>query len=112
FNFLPYWNLVANKANYQDMEFGMIVRFLLSGAVLLPVALFLGSIFPLAVKACTVELSRVGRTIGTLYSVNTLGAIIGSFAGGFLIIPFLGSEQTLIFCAAANLILGAAMLSF
>ena len=64
-NYLPYWNIIANHHNENNPELGMCVRFLLAGSVLLPVSFFLGSIFPLAIKSCTLELSRVGRSVGT-----------------------------------------------
>ena len=110
FTYLPYWNILANHQNYYNPQVGMAVRFLLAGAVLVPVTIFLGATFPLAVKSCSLELERIGNSVGTLYSVNTLGAIIGSFAGGFIIIPALGGEQTLITCAMANAMLGAGLL--
>lgn len=110
FVYLPYWNIVANHQNYFNPEVGMAVRFLLAAAVLVPVTIFLGATFPLAVKACALELERLGNSIGTLYSVNTLGAIIGSFAAGFIIIPALGGEQTLICCSLANVLLGVGLL--
>jgi spermidine synthase len=112
FNYLPYWNLVANSQNLYNADLGMAVRFLLAGLVLLPVTLLLGAVFPLAVKACTPELCRVGRSTGDLYCLNTLGAIVGSFAAGFLIIPCLGGQQSLVAAAAANCLLGALLLVF
>ncbi len=110
FNFLPYWNIVANYNFIHDIAIGMSVRFLLAGFVLLPITLALGATFPLAVKICTRELDRIGKSVGTLYSINTLGAIIGSFAAGFIIIPAIGGEQALLCAAAANSIMGAALL--
>ncbi len=110
FNYLPYLNICANYQYHGNPERGMIVRFLLAASILVPVTLFLGATFPLAVKACTKELEKVGKSVGTLYSVNTLGAIIGSFMAGFLIIPLLGGEETLIVCAVANAILGVVMI--
>lgn len=110
FNFLPYWNLVVNFNWPHLPEIGMFVRMLLCGVVLLPITLLLGAIFPFAVKSCAQDLERLGRSIGTLYSVNTLGAIAGAFAGGFLIIPLVGVEHTLILCAVTNLLLGMGIL--
>lgn len=110
FNFLPYWNLVTNYNYWDNPDGGMAVRFALTGCVLLPVTLCLGAIFPLAVKVCTRELEKVGRSIGTLYSVNTLGAIFGSFIAGFAVIPALGSEHTLIWACVGSGIIGGAML--
>lgn len=112
FDYLPYLNLVANNFDLHNPNVGMIVRFLLAGSVLMPITLLLGASFPIAVKACTADLEKIGRSVGTLYSINTLGAILGSFAAGFLIIPALGGEQTLVACATANTILGAFLLIF
>lgn len=110
FRFLPYINIVANNQVLGNQDIGMCLRFLFAGAVLMPITLFLGAIFPLAVKACTPELERLGNSVATLYSANTLGAILGSFAAGFIIIPNIGGEQTLVCCASANVILGAVMI--
>ena len=55
----------------------------------------LGASFPLVGKIVTRTLSRRGRTIGFAYSINSLGAIVGSFCAGFLLIPLLGKEQGL-----------------
>lgn len=110
FNYIPYWNIVANLSILNNADLGMAVRFMLAGAVLLPFTFLLGAIFPLAVKACTLEFSKVGRSVGELYSVNTCGAIIGAFAAGFFIIPFLGGQQSLICGAAANIVLGTVLI--
>ncbi|MBX9571161.1 MAG: fused MFS/spermidine synthase [Candidatus Obscuribacterales bacterium] len=110
FNYLPYWNLVTNYNYIDNPDGGMIVRFLLTACVLLPVTLCLGAVFPLAVKVCTRDLERVGRSVGTLYSINTLGAIIGAFVAGFAIIPAVGSEQTLLWACAGSGIIGGALL--
>jgi len=57
--------------------------------------LCLGATFPLVGKIYTQSLTRVGRSIGFAYAINTLGAVLGSFCAGFLLIPFFGKEQSL-----------------
>jgi spermidine synthase len=37
----------------------------------------------------------LGKSLGTAYALNTVGAIIGSFAAGFLLIPLVGKENGL-----------------
>ncbi|MEA3364914.1 MAG: fused MFS/spermidine synthase, partial [Candidatus Hydrogenedentes bacterium] len=67
-------------------------KILLSFSVLfLPTFLF-GMTFPFVVRAVTAGRERLGRDIGRLYSANTFGGVLGSLAGGFLIIPFLGTH--------------------
>ena len=110
FNYFPYWNLIANSHFARNPDAGMYIRFGLASIVLVPITVFLGAMFPLAVKTCSNDLAKVGRSVGTLYSANTLGAIIGAAAAGFLVIPALGGEQTLLACAVANYVLGYVLL--
>lgn len=56
---------------------------------------FLGSTFPLVGKIYTNSLAHIGRSIGFAYSINTVGAVLGSFCAGFVLIPFLGKETSL-----------------
>ncbi|MEW5725697.1 MAG: fused MFS/spermidine synthase, partial [Thermodesulfobacteriota bacterium] len=76
-------------------------------AVLLGPTLMLGAAFPLVNKIYARSLPAVGRSIGTAYAVNTLGAILGSFTAGFLLLPFLGKESGLTLVIALQL--GAAL---
>ncbi|MBX9685981.1 MAG: fused MFS/spermidine synthase [Candidatus Obscuribacterales bacterium] len=111
FNHLPYWNLIANRHNLNNPNLSMYTRFLLAASILTPVAICLGASFPLAVKICSKSLEQIGRSVGTLYSVNTLGAIIGAFTAGFIIIPLLGAEKTLLLSAITNFALGTVLLT-
>jgi spermidine synthase len=63
--------------------------------VLLGPTIFLGATFPLVNRIHARSLPEVGRSIGTAYAVNTLGAILGSFIAGFIFIPLLGKENGL-----------------
>lgn len=111
FNYIPFWNMqIGLAAGPGPADDFLFVRFLLSAAVLLPITVALGAVFPLVVKACTDELKTVGRSVGTLYSANTLGAIIGAFLAGFVIIPALGVEHTLIWASIANLVIAAGLM--
>ncbi|MHC4634991.1 MAG: hypothetical protein ACYSYU_07260, partial [Planctomycetota bacterium] len=47
----------------------------------------LGATFPLVGKIYTQSISKVGRSIGFAYMVNTIGAVLGSFCAGFVLIP-------------------------
>ncbi len=47
-----------------------------------------------------------GRLVGRFYGVNVLGAILGSLAGGFLLLPLLGTRASLIVLAAVFIVAG------
>lgn len=110
FNHLPWWNLRLNALVPHDPLVTLGIRFLLAAMILLPLTLCLGAIFPAIVKACTRELEAVGKSVGTLYSVNTLGAIIGAFAAGFVLVPLFGVERTLVAASAVNLVIGVGLM--
>jgi len=50
---------------------------------MLPPTFCLGATFPLVGKIYTTSLSHTGRSIGFAYAVNSVGAVLGSFAPGF-----------------------------
>ena len=57
--------------------------------------LCLGATFPLVSKIYTQSGSRIGRSIGFAYAVNTIGAVLGSFCAGFVLVPVVGKENSL-----------------
>ncbi len=111
FNLLPWWNLQINAIVPDNPDAAMFGRFVLAGSILLPLSCCLGATFPLAVRACATELAKIGGTVAALYSANTLGAIVGAFAAGFVFVPLFGVEKTLLLTAAANYMLGVALLA-
>ncbi|HRR99447.1 MAG TPA: fused MFS/spermidine synthase, partial [Candidatus Sumerlaeia bacterium] len=71
-------------------------------SIFLPTFL-MGMAFPVAARICVARMSAVGYGVGRLYSVNTLGSILGSFASGFILIPILGVAGTIAILALGNL---------
>jgi len=60
-----------------------------AGLVILPAAVASGIQFPLLIALLGRGRAGVGRQTGLVYAANTLGAIAGSLAGGFGLIPLL-----------------------
>ena len=57
-------------------------------------ALLMGVSFPLANAVIQHAEQAVGRRAGILYLANTAGAVCGSIAAGFLLLPMLGLQQS------------------
>jgi spermidine synthase len=96
------------KHEWQTMQLWPAVAI----AILAP-AVCMGVGLPLALGiASGREPDRVAsaRRIGALYSLNVAGAIAGSLAVGFLLMPRLGSMKTLIALASAYVVSGTWML--
>lgn len=70
--------------------YGFILRSvgLIALLFLLPSA-SLGAISPIMAKYALLEHAMVGRTVGTIYAVSSIGSIAGTFAAGFILIPLL-----------------------
>lgn len=64
-----------------------------SAAVVLPAAIVSGLQFPLLIALLGRGAEGVGRHVGLAYAWNTVGAIFGSLAGGFGLIPLLGAPS-------------------
>jgi spermidine synthase len=53
----------------------------------------LGTISPVVVRLTLQSLNKAGNVIGKIYAFSTLGAIIGTFATGFLLISWMGTRN-------------------
>ena len=77
--------------------------------ILVPTFL-MGATLPLTMQVASRYRDSAGRTVGTLYSVNTVGAILGSFLGGLLLLPLLTIQYTLVAAALMYAIPGLLLL--
>src|SRR5439155_1582800 len=81
--------LVLVAAAAVGFAFLVVVWLAVTMVVVLPAAVVAGYQFPLLVGLLGAGERRVGREVGLAYASNTLGAIVGSLAGGFGLIPLL-----------------------
>ncbi len=82
------------------------VRLFTTGLISIgPACLLLGAVFPFLMKAEEQYASHPGKSIGRLSSINTLGAILGSLACGFLLLQWLGMWRSMQMVAASYLVI-------
>lgn len=79
--------------------------------VVLPTTFALGFSFPAASALIKSETSETGTNSGALLSINTLGAILGTFAVPFFLIPLIGSAGAVILTACINATAGLLILA-
>jgi len=89
----------------------MLLDLGLAALVLILPTFLMGLAFPLATHLYTKDLRLLGRSVGAVYSANTFGCIIGSFAAGFWLVPYLGAQYTLQLASALNLLVCVLLLS-
>ncbi len=81
-------------------------RFVLAFAILLLPTTLMGVTLPLLSRVVIGSEDAVGRGAGGLYAANTLGAVLGCVAAGFVLIPVLGLQTTCAVVAVVNLAVG------
>ncbi len=103
------------RALYQASEpgngFFLMARFAaVFGLMLLPVML-MGMTLPVVVAAFGRSKKSYDLEAGMLYGVNTLGAVIGTLAAPFILIPALGILRTCVVAGVADLAVAAIALA-
>ena len=83
------------------------LQVLLCGLVMFLPTVLLGLTFPLVARLFTQNLYKIGSGVGSSYAANTVGAILGSFVGGFILIPTIGVQNTITFAVIINLLVGS-----
>lgn len=74
---------------------------------LLPSTILMGATFPYGLAVWLKDAGdRVASRVGVLYSVNVCGAVAGSLAGAFLLLPLFGSRASLILLAGVYIASG------
>jgi spermidine synthase len=68
---------------------------LFAAGVLMPLSCLFGALFPLGVVMATAREGSVPRDVSLLYGANTIGAVAGSLAAAFAIVPLLGVQPAL-----------------
>ena len=88
-----------------------LVRFLGSALVLVVPTALMGATLPLIVRSSLTPSEGLGPRLGLLYGINTAGAVIGTLAAGFWLIPALGIRQSFLVAACLALLVGIAALA-
>jgi len=79
-----------------------LVRFVLVAIVLLPPTLLMGATLPVLSAYYAQSKQRLALSIGSLYFVNTFGAVFGAAVSGFWLLPMLGVTKTVFVAAGFN----------
>ena len=86
------------------------LQIFLSALVMFVPTVLLGMTFPLVARLFTQNLYRVGSGVGSSYAANTVGAVLGAFAGGFILIPNIGVQNSILVGVVLNLCIACFLL--
>jgi len=88
----------------------MVSRFIQAGLIMLPSTIIMGAMFPIIGRVNVKSIHLAGRDIGSIYSANTVGCILGAPLAGFILLPLVGSVHGMLIFIAMNLIVAAVLL--
>ena len=91
-----------------DPNWQWFVAFAFPFFLLLPATLAMGATLP-ALEAVLARQTAHRTAVGRVYAANTIGAVAGTLATVFLVIPTLGLSATLVLCAILNFACAAGM---
>lgn len=94
---------VAGLNSWAD---SLVYLYLQTAFVMLLPTLLLGAIFPLTIRMYLVDAGRFGKEVGFVTSINTLGAVLGSFCAGFILIPTIGLRNAFLLMVTISLLTG------
>jgi predicted membrane-bound spermidine synthase len=110
---LPFWfaNIAALLARRPEAYplYELAQALICFGVMIVP-AVCLGLTLPLVSRVATPEVSQTGGAVGRVFAINTLGTLLGAAITGLWLMPWLGLARTFALGAAANALVGAAIL--
>ena len=100
--------LYRNLYPYAVDNPGLLIalRFTLGCLILLVPTTLMGATLPLLVRFVVLRGGSLGSGVAALYGTNTLGAVFGVLATGFVLIPVYGLQHTTHIAAATNILIG------
>ncbi|MBM3317690.1 MAG: fused MFS/spermidine synthase, partial [Candidatus Eisenbacteria bacterium] len=87
------------------------IVFALAACILLAPTFLMGGVFPLVAGLAVRSGDSIGRSLGRLYALETLGSALGGLAAGFILLGALGQRATLGLAVALDLALAAWLLA-
>ncbi|MBI3583862.1 MAG: fused MFS/spermidine synthase [Nitrospinae bacterium] len=84
----------------------MFATFLMAFLIMIIPTVLMGASFPAVTQTLRFELHNVGKSIGMVYLTNTVGAIIGSFSSGFILLPIIGIQNAIILTGIFPIVFG------
>ncbi len=82
-----------------------LARFLISFIMVLIPTTMMGGTLPVLSRYVTEAISGLAFRVGWLYSINTFGAVAGTFLTGFVLLPALGIRSTTLVAVALNFVI-------
>jgi len=111
FGALPEIYLGVYHATFPNQALFMFTQILMSIAMISIPATLMGTTLPLMMRTYSEEFTTIGKDVGKLDASNSFGAVVGTLAAGFLLIPVIGIQNSILVTASINIIMGIIILA-
>jgi spermidine synthase len=85
-------------------------KFMYSFLVMFLPTVLMGLLLPLAAKILVRSTATTGRSVGSLYALNTLGCMAGAAVAGFALVPLMGIQKSIVLLCGLQVLLGLVLL--
>ena len=79
--------------------------------MLLPASVSLGATFTLALATASTGADSAAQQTARVYTANTLGAVAGALAAGFLLVPRFGLQSTFLYTSVVLLVAASGIIA-
>ncbi|MCX6121783.1 MAG: fused MFS/spermidine synthase [Ignavibacteriales bacterium] len=112
---IPYefWK-VASFLTRSDATYPIFlaIQFFFCFVLMIMPTIFLGMSLPVATRIASRGIHVLGKSVGNIFAVNTLGTVIGSLLAGLVLIPLIGVRHAIEVGIACNLLAALLVLLF
>ncbi len=105
--FFPFF--INHKTKGPNESYLSFLFFTVPLGMLLPTVL-MGMAFPIAAQIYQSRKNAVGRSLGTVFAMNTAGSVLGVLAACFFFIAYLGFQKSAVILPVLNMALGVIIL--
>jgi alpha-tubulin suppressor-like RCC1 family protein/predicted membrane-bound spermidine synthase/tetratricopeptide (TPR) repeat protein len=97
----------AAAATFEQAGLKLVLRLILSLAVVMLPAILMGGTLPVLARYLVQEVAQTRKAVASLYALNNIGAVLGSGAAGFWLLPEFGIYGALAAASAMNFLAAA-----
>jgi len=111
FGLLPGLYQEVYSSTFPNQPLFMFIQILISMIIITIPSTLMGTTLPLMVKSYSENFLSIGKDVGKLDAANSFGAVIGTLAAGFLLIPLAGIQNSILLTASINVGIGILILA-
>ena len=111
FGLLPGAYIEVYNLTFPNLYLFQVTQILMAMSIITIPATLMGTTLPLMIKTYSQNFSTIGYDVGKLDASNSVGAVFGTLAAGFLLLPLLGVQVSILITALINFSIGLSILA-